>query len=89
MLEQWWDHQRKSILLPTLTFFTVLPPLALGVLDQFISARLLDRYPQLYSMGQRNEFFKLKVFVQWIANAIYHATGKRVRDLPITLDRLL
>jgi xanthine dehydrogenase YagR molybdenum-binding subunit len=24
-----------------------------------------------------------------IANAIYHATGKRVRDLPITPDRLL
>jgi xanthine dehydrogenase YagR molybdenum-binding subunit len=24
-----------------------------------------------------------------IANAIYHATGKRVRDLPITMDKLL
>ena len=24
-----------------------------------------------------------------IANAIYHATGKRVRDLPITLDKFL
>jgi xanthine dehydrogenase YagR molybdenum-binding subunit len=24
-----------------------------------------------------------------IANAIYHATGKRIRDLPITLDKLL
>jgi len=24
-----------------------------------------------------------------IANAIYHATGKRVRDLPITLDTLI
>ena len=23
------------------------------------------------------------------ANAIYHATGKRIRDLPITLDKLL
>jgi xanthine dehydrogenase YagR molybdenum-binding subunit len=23
-----------------------------------------------------------------IANAIYHATGKRVRDLPITLDKI-
>jgi hypothetical protein len=22
------------------------------------------------------------------ANAVYHATGKRVRDLPITLDKL-
>jgi xanthine dehydrogenase YagR molybdenum-binding subunit len=24
-----------------------------------------------------------------VANAIYHATGKRVRDLPITIDKLL
>ena len=23
-----------------------------------------------------------------IANTVYHATGKRVRDLPITLDKL-
>ena len=24
-----------------------------------------------------------------VANALYHATGKRVRDLPITLDKLM
>ncbi len=24
-----------------------------------------------------------------VANAVYHATGKRVRDLPITLDKIL
>jgi len=54
-------------------FFTVLPPLALGILDQFISARLLDRYPQLYQMGQKNESFRVKVFVQWVANAVYHS----------------
>jgi Aerobic-type carbon monoxide dehydrogenase, large subunit CoxL/CutL homologs len=24
-----------------------------------------------------------------LANAVYHATGRRVRDLPITLDKLL
>ena len=24
-----------------------------------------------------------------VANAVYHATGKRVRDLPITLDKLI
>ncbi len=24
-----------------------------------------------------------------VANAVYHATGKRVRDLPITPDKLL
>lgn len=54
-------------------FYTVFPPLALGILDQFISARLLDRYPQLYMMGQSNYFFKLKTFAQWIASAFYHS----------------
>lgn len=54
-------------------FYTVLPPLALGILDQFISARLLDRYPQLYTLGQQNTFFKLKVFAEWIGNACYHS----------------
>jgi len=24
-----------------------------------------------------------------IANAVYHATGKRVRELPVTLDKLM
>jgi len=24
-----------------------------------------------------------------VANAVYHATGKRVRDLPVTIDKLL
>ena len=24
-----------------------------------------------------------------IANAIHHATGKRIRDLPITIDKVL
>ncbi|KAK3333596.1 hypothetical protein B0T19DRAFT_130374 [Cercophora scortea] len=54
-------------------FYTVLPPLALGILDQFVSARLLDRYPQLYNLGQKNMFFKIKVFAQWIMNAVYHS----------------
>lgn len=54
-------------------FFTFLPPLALGILDQFVSARLLDRYPQLYTMSQQNSLFRMKVFGEWIINAVYHS----------------
>jgi hypothetical protein len=54
-------------------FYTVLPPLTMGILDQFISARLLDRYPQLYSIGQNNTFFRVRTFASWIATAVYHS----------------
>ena len=53
--------------------FTVLPPLVIGVFDQFVSARILDRYPQLYILGQKNTFFTKTSFWQWIANAFYHS----------------
>lgn len=53
--------------------FTVLPPLVIGIFDQFVSARMLDRYPQLYSLGQRNVFFTKTAFWLWIANALYHS----------------
>lgn len=42
-------------------------------MDQFISARLLDRYPQLYQMGQKGVFFKISNFWGWIANGFYHS----------------
>jgi phospholipid-transporting ATPase len=46
----------------TLTFynvvFTVLPPIVLGVFDQFVGARMLDRYPELYKLGQQNKFVR-------------------------------
>jgi len=54
-------------------FFTVLPPFVLGIVDQFISARLLDRYPQLYQLGQKSVFFKMHSFWSWIANGFYHS----------------
>ena len=42
-------------------------------MDQFISARLLDRYPQLYQLGQKGTFFKMHSFVLWILNGFYHS----------------
>ncbi|KAG8901247.1 hypothetical protein FRB99_005456 [Tulasnella sp. 403] len=53
--------------------FTVLPPLVIGIFDQFVSARILDRYPQLYTLGQKNAFFTRTAFWMWVANALYHS----------------
>ncbi|KAG6857725.1 hypothetical protein H0H87_004141 [Tephrocybe sp. NHM501043] len=53
--------------------FTVLPPLVIGIFDQFVSARFLDRYPQLYMLGQKNAFFTKTSFWLWVANALYHS----------------
>lgn len=53
-------------------FFTVLPPFVMGVFDQFVSARLLDRYPQLYQLGQQRKFFNMTIFWGWIINGFYH-----------------
>jgi len=53
--------------------FTLLPPFVIGIFDQFVSARILDRYPQLYTLGQRNVFFTRTAFWQWIGNALYHS----------------
>ncbi|CAD6565970.1 MAG: aminophospholipid translocase [Alectoria sarmentosa] len=54
-------------------FFTVFPPFVIGIFDQFISARLLDRYPQLYQLGQKGVFFKMHSFWSWILNGFYHS----------------
>ena len=54
-------------------FFTVFPPIVMGIFDQFISARLLDRYPQLYRLGQRGVFFRMGSFGSWIGNGFYHS----------------
>ncbi|KAF9228273.1 phospholipid-translocating P-type ATPase [Gyrodon lividus] len=53
--------------------FTVLPPFVIGIFDQFVSARVLDRYPQLYSLGQKNMFFTKTAFWLWVGNALYHS----------------
>ena len=53
--------------------FTILPPLVIGIFDQFVSARMLDRYPQLYQLGQQNYFFTPITFFYWVGNALYHS----------------
>ncbi|TKA29747.1 hypothetical protein B0A50_03110 [Salinomyces thailandicus] len=61
----------------TLSFFnvifTVLPPFVLGIFDQFVNARLLDRYPQLYQLSQKGVFFRTHNFWSWVGNGFYHS----------------
>lgn len=45
----------------------------MGICDQFISARLLDRYPQLYLLGQKGTFFRMHSFFSWVGNGFYHS----------------
>ncbi|CCE64475.1 hypothetical protein TPHA_0H02720 [Tetrapisispora phaffii CBS 4417] len=54
-------------------FFTVAPPLVMGVFDQFVSNRLLERYPRLYRLGQKGQFFSVPIFWGWICNGFYHS----------------
>ncbi len=53
--------------------FAVFQPVAIGLFDQFISARMLDRYPPLYQIGQRSKFYNHRVFWFWILNCFYHS----------------
>ncbi|KAJ3190997.1 hypothetical protein HK101_008184 [Irineochytrium annulatum] len=53
--------------------FAVLQPVAIGIFDQVVSARMLDRYPQLYRLGQRSEFYNHWTFGFWIANSFFHS----------------
>lgn len=61
----------------TLSFFnvifTVMPPFVLGIFDQFVNARLLDRYPQLYQLSQKGVFFRMHNFWSWVGNGFYHS----------------
>lgn len=52
---------------------TSLPPIAIGLFDQTCKAETRMEHPQLYKASQNSEFFNLKVFWLWIADAIVHS----------------
>ncbi|KAI8801118.1 hypothetical protein BJ742DRAFT_838872, partial [Cladochytrium replicatum] len=53
--------------------FAVFQPIAIGIFDQYVSARMLDRYPQMYRSGQYSEFYNHRSFWSWIINSFYHS----------------
>ena len=53
--------------------WSVFQPFVMGIFDQYVSARMLDRYPQLYHLGQRSVFYNHKVLFSWVLNSFYHS----------------
>ncbi|KAJ3217909.1 hypothetical protein HDU67_007060 [Dinochytrium kinnereticum] len=53
--------------------FALLQPVAIGIFDQIVSARQLDKYPQMYRLGQRSEFYNNTTFWSWIFNSFFHS----------------
>lgn len=54
-------------------FFTSLPPFVIGIFDQYLSAKMLDRYPQLYSLGRNKAFFNSRHFWEWVINGFFQS----------------
>ncbi|KAJ1557544.1 hypothetical protein HK096_006686, partial [Nowakowskiella sp. JEL0078] len=75
-----WSYSRLSktlyeswILACYNVIFAVFQPIAIGIFDQYVSARMLDRYPQLYQLGQRSQFYNHRAFWTWILNSFFHS----------------
>ncbi|GAB2280128.1 Putative phospholipid-transporting ATPase 9 [Dionaea muscipula] len=52
-------------------FFTSLPPIALGVLDQDVSAQFCLKFPLLYQEGVQNALFSWGRILSWMFNGVY------------------
>ena len=55
-------------------FFTLFPPLAIGIFDQHLTKETLLAIPQLYRTGQRGKLFNTRTFWTWAGNAWFHCT---------------
>ena len=53
--------------------FTGAPPLAMGVYDRDVDASWALRFPKLYDHGRLSRGLNLRVFLAWMADAIFNA----------------
>ncbi|KAI8908516.1 hypothetical protein EDD86DRAFT_207875 [Gorgonomyces haynaldii] len=67
LFETWSSVSSYNVL------WTLLPPLAIGIFDQFVSAEYLMKYPELYRLGQQDVFYNNGIFFQWFFNAVLHS----------------
>lgn len=54
-------------------FFTSLPVIGYGVLEQDVSAKRCTMFPALYQQGPKNVFFRWSVILLWLLYAFYQS----------------
>lgn len=54
-------------------FFTSLPIIAYGILDQDVMLRGVYTFPSIYTIGQRKKLFNARMFAYWLCNALAHS----------------
>ncbi|XP_006275680.3 phospholipid-transporting ATPase IK [Alligator mississippiensis] len=62
-------------------FYTAYPVLSMGLLEQDVSAKKSLQFPELYRMGQRDEFFNYRVFCL----TVLHGTATSLGSFYIAL----
>lgn len=55
--------------------YTALPTIVVGILDKDLSRKTLMKYPQLYSSGQRDERYNLKLFTLTMMDAVWQSVA--------------
>jgi phospholipid-transporting ATPase len=67
LFETWSSVSSYNVL------WTILPPIAIGGFDQYVSARVLDKYPEMYRVGQNDYFYNHKIFLGFFINSVFHS----------------
>lgn len=54
-------------------FFTAIPSIIFGSIEQDVDRNVTFKYPQLYKLGHINFYMNMRAFLTWILNAIYQS----------------
>ena len=54
-------------------FLTSLPPIVLGIFDQELAAEYALAFPEIYAKGQRNTAYNFRIFLSWLASALWQS----------------
>ncbi|KAL8009576.1 putative P-type ATPase, HAD superfamily, P-type ATPase, transmembrane domain superfamily [Plasmopara halstedii] len=52
-------------------FWSSLPIVIVAVTEQEVPAHIAEQFPGLYNVGAQGELFSLRIFAQWVAEALY------------------